>query len=42
MAIRHRLQFGRYITDIEVVKDSFNDSLPSPIPIPVENRGNAR
>ena len=32
IAIRHRLEVGRYSMDIEMVKDSFNDSLPSPIP----------
>ena len=32
LALRHRLELGRYYLDIELVKDSFNDTLPSPIP----------
>ena len=31
-ALRHRIQGGRYIMDLELVKDSFNETLPSPVP----------
>jgi len=31
-ALRHRIQGGRYIMDLELVKDSFNEALPSPVP----------
>jgi|TARA_R110002074_G_scaffold350663_1_gene521659 hypothetical protein len=32
-AIRHRLSGSRYVSDMELVKDSFNDELPAPIPV---------
>lgn len=38
-AICHRLSNDRYVTDMELVKDSFNDELPAPIPV---IKGNAQ
>ncbi len=32
-AIRHRIDNGRYYNDMELIKDSMNDTLPAPVPV---------